>query len=632
MNFVSKVTKFLSLNLSDELRAISKVNSSEEHKRLEVRIMNCIVGILALFSFSIVLVMQRFWSLETSKLMIHSVVTGVFYLSCFIVKDSSISDRYKVHYGSFMVFVEYLLLFYILYDKISVLYWFMLLLVIIPISTFSYTITVYYMVAVVIITGAISTFFMPKKAYLCENAFGLTGFLIFLLTLLVSYFVFVYYKIMLNESEQKNKALFEIIYQDVLTKLPNRQYVHNELIDMVAMNIPFYVVYFDINDFKAINDSINHQVGDKVLITVAHLLQSKCVGGDFVARIGGDEFIYVVKNEDSKQAVHKRVDGILKELRKSIEVDNYSIIVSVSCGIAGYPEDAVEYKELLKAVDLAFDESRSMGKNKVVFYRQEMSEEAAQRVKFENHLAKAIERKELFLMFQPIVMIKNGTSSHFEALLRWDCKELGRISPNVFISVAEELGLIHDIGLWVFRKACTMVAQCNKESDHNCSVSINVSAIQLKRADFIGNIQKILEETGVSPSNIIAELTESAFVDDNEVTQQSIEGLRALGIGIAIDDFGTGYSSFGYLTDLQVDFLKIDKVFIDGILHSDKNSKVVKSIVSLGHTLGLKLIAEGVETLEQSNCLREMSCDYIQGYYYSKPLLERDLVKYLNDL
>ncbi len=631
MNYLRKITNFLSLNLLEDLENISREDKSHNEKSLEVNIMISIIAILAFLSFLVVLIMCKFWNLETSKVFLHTSIVLFFYFSTYFIKKSKLSDKIKIHTVSIIVTMEYLLLFVLLYNKITVLYWFILLLVIIPLATFSYTVSLRYMGFVVLITSFFSIFLFREFDYILKNNFGVTAYIIFILNLLVIYFVFITFRILLKKSNNRNKKLFELAYKDTLTKIPNREFIHKEITSLIKKKEPFYFVYINIIDFKSINDTINHNVGDGVLIYVSKELKKyKENNSDIViGRIAGDEFAYIEKKEMTKDEIAKEAYSLLNILRKTVNIDNYHINMDYYCSIAKFPEDVNNYKDLLKAVDLAFYKSKQCGKNKIVFYEKEMGIEALNKKTIEINLKNAIKNNELYIMYQPIINTKNDEVAYFEALLRWKSRDFGSISPAKFIPIAENLGLIHEIGLWVFEKSCYTITKINSEFNSNYCISINVSPLQLKRDDFVDKIKNIIEKVGVDTKHIIIELTESAFIDKNEVNKNSLHGLNELGIKIAIDDFGTGYSSFGYLISLNVDILKIDKVFIDSLLESRTNYQVVDSLVSLGHTIKMKVTAEGVEKIEQVNYLKDLSCDYIQGYYYSKPLLEKDIREYI---
>ncbi len=575
--------------------------------------------------------MHRLWELSTANLILHSVVTISFYFIIHILKNKPIDNKIKIHIAGIMIMIEYLILFYILYNKLTVLYWFMLLLTLIPIATLTYCIIARYMAIVLIVTFFLSTFIMPKKDYMTKNAFELTAIIIFILNLLFVYFIFITYRILLQDSEKKNKLLFSVAYHDILTKLPNRQFIYKEIRDLIDKGQSFYLVYFNINNFKLINDSINYEVGDQLLIEVSKIIAANVKKNNVVARTNGDEFVCIYKNQFSKQKMQAKIEKILKDLSQQFTINDYNININLSTSVAQYPNDGNDSKELLKAIDLAFYHSRQIGKNKIVFYNKEIGRETRNKLIFEEKLNKALNNKEFYLMFQPIINIESAPQvAYFEALLRWNNQDLGQIPPLEFIPVAEQLGIIHDIGLWVLNETCKMILRLNREfPQKKYKISINVSDLQLKHKNFINNITTIINKHNINPEKIIIELTESVFIDDSIVTQQSIKELKEIGIKTAIDDFGTGYSSFSYLMNLDVDILKIDKSFINNMLNSDKKTKVVQSIVDLGHTMDMTITAEGVENKEQVEYLSSIHCNYIQGYYYSKPLKAEDLMEYL---
>lgn len=630
MNKLIKLSKFLSLNISDELRSISKIKIRDEDKEIEITIMLSIIGILALSAFLVVFFMQNIWELNKKLVVFHSLVTLSFYVSIFFIKKINISNKIKIHYASAMVMVEYLLLFFILHDKLTVLYWFILLLIMIPLSTFSFKITIRYMIIVIGITMFFSIFIFPQKDYVKENALALTSFIIFSLNLIVIYFVFIAYKILLSESEKKNKALFNTAYYDYLTKLPNRHYIYKKIKQLISKNKEFYVAYINIIDFKSINDFMSHSIGDEVLINVAKILDDNKEKNDLVARIGGDEFLYIINNL-SKDEVENKLKHTIHELNKTIYFNSNNININLYSSVLKYPDDASSFKDVLKNIDISYNKVKKMEKNTILFYKKEMSIEAIKQKNLEDNLLEAIKRNEFYLVYQPIINPVTNEIKYFEALLRWNSQNLGMISPYHFIPTAEKLGIIHELGYLVFNKACKTILKINKSFAKDFSISINVSPLQLKKDSFISEIKESIKQTTIDPKNIIIELTESAFIDNNNISKNSLKIIHELGIKTAIDDFGTGYSSLGYLSYLNVDYLKIDKSFIDGLLLDDKNKKIIETIISLGHTMDMSITAEGVENKEQIQTLKELNCDFIQGYYYSKPLKEEDLINYLSN-
>ncbi len=629
MNLKNIIMNRISSNLYLDIKGISPSKKRDEDG-LDVSLLISILEILVLSAFSSVIMMSYFWKLETHLIIIHSIICTVYYISLKILKKSSISKNIKIHIFSIMVMIEYFYLFYMLIDKITILYWFILLLVIIPLTTFSYKITMRYMLVVASFTFVSTIYIFPKNEYITKNALGTTSFLIFVLILFVVYYVFVAYNTLLREYKKKNKVLFKTAYYDVMTKLPNRQYVHNEITKLIEEEKPFYMAYFNINDFKSINDLISHEIGDEVLKIVAKTLSTYKGKHDFIARVGGDEFIYIFTNDVNRSEIEYKISDIVYKMKEPMLIDKHNISIELSCSVCRYPDHGNNYKELLKAMDISYFKTKAIENTNILFYEHEMGDEANKKREFEENLSKALERNEFYVVFQPI-MNANNEVSYFEALLRWKSMVLGQVSPFDFIPVAEKLGIIHDIGLFVFKKSCEFLIRVNEEFFKDCKISINVSPLQLKNSRFIHQINEIIKESKINPSNVIIELTESAFIDNSEITKDSIKNLNTMNIMTAIDDFGTGYSSFGYLTDLNVDNLKIDKVFIDGMTVSEKKSKVVKSIISIGHNMNMTVTAEGVETKDQIDFLRNFDCDFIQGYYYSKPLEEKEMIEYLND-
>jgi len=422
-----------------------------------------------------------------------------------------------------------------------------------------------------------------------------------------------------KESEQ---MIRDLAYNDQLTDLLNRtsfrKKLHEDVEDAKKKNIKLGFVYFNIDRLRYVNDSLGHEAGDYVLSVVAKRLKEILRYDDTVGRIAGDEFAFVLRDiEDAEQAIMitKEVQSFVEE---PIEVAGQSYILSTSCGIALYPEHAKQSSELVMKAEKALHNIKSHGGGGYEMYQHGTAKKTLERILLENEMRKSVELGYFYLDYQPKVSLASGEWVGLEALVRWNHPDLGRIRPDKFIPVAEETKIIVLLGEWILREACKQTKKW-QESGYALKVAINISAVQLEEPAFLTNVKNILAETGVSPKLIEFELTESAFAD-REGMQEKIVEIRKLGIVISIDDFGTGYSTFSYIKDLPADILKIDMSFIRDIHTNEESYAIVKAIVSLAKTIGLNVIAEGIEQKEQSDILLALGCQEGQGYFYSKPM------------
>ncbi len=431
------------------------------------------------------------------------------------------------------------------------------------------------------------------------------------------------------EINEKSRKLKKIAYFDELTNLPNRKYIEQKELELAESNEDFSLIYIDLDDYKKVNDSYGFEVGDSLLKQVVAKLQSKIMSVDILARIGGDEFALLIPREVTNEDINDYINYMDIVFDRPFYVDNYEMNLSASYGVSNKLN--VQTSGLLRAADTALYYAKFTYKSKVCFYDNYMRDEVLDKVKKENYLLKALEKEELKIVYQPLVYCNSVSKGvyGFEALLRWSTDNFGNVPPIKFVPIMEDLGLIHDVGLWVFENVCKKVNEINEKFCSRVCMSVNVSAIQIRRFDFIQQIERILKETGVNPSLIIIELTESTFIDDIEKVSDIILRLKRLGLKIAIDDFGTGYSSLSYIADLPLDTIKIDKSFVDKMQDSYKYRTLVNHIIGIAQSLDFLVLAEGVETEKQVEILNHDNCDLIQGYFYSKPIAEEHLDEYL---
>jgi diguanylate cyclase (GGDEF)-like protein len=431
---------------------------------------------------------------------------------------------------------------------------------------------------------------------------------------------------LLAEREVREQQLTHDTLHDPLTRLPNRSLFMKRLAD--AANRArrgddglFAVIFLDIDDFKLVNDSMGHHVGDEVLVTVARRLEECVRGGDIVARLGGDEFAILLERiADARDSalVAERVQSALNE---PMNIGGYVHVTTVSVGVAlsSAANEPAEY--LLRSADMAMYRAKNSGRAKFEMYDRAMHAEALTRLQLETDLRTAFDRQEFFLEYQPIIALQEGRVVGVEALVRWRHAERGVVSPATFVPVAEDTGLIVPLGRWVLREACRQahVWQQRYQGPRPLTLSVNLSVREFAQPDLVRQVAGILEETEMPAKSLQLEITESAIIGQQHPAIATIEELRALGVSIHLDDFGTGYSALSYLHRLPLDAVKVDRAFTSVIDTEERPLHVVRAIISLSHAIGLEVVAEGVATTHQLALLRQMGCDRGQGFLFSRP-------------
>jgi diguanylate cyclase (GGDEF)-like protein len=417
--------------------------------------------------------------------------------------------------------------------------------------------------------------------------------------------------------------------RDPLTELANRYLFNDELvnhIDRHRENTSIALLFIDLDRFKTINDSLGHQVGDRLLKVVAQRLKDCVDDNDVLARLGGDEFMIMMKNPSSIEAVETLAKSINSAINKSYEIDYYNLNTSCSIGISMYPQNSLESHILLRDADTAMYSAKAKGGNGYQFYTEEMNQKVNSRLTIENELRRAIQENEFDVHYQPQVNSHTGKLEGAEALVRWIHPTAGLVSPIEFIPIAEETGLIKDIGDWVLDQACNTFQKWNLEADLNLTVAVNVSAVQLND-DFVSRVEEIVKDSGFSSDLLELEITESVLMDNVKENVRILENISQQGVRFAMDDFGTGYSSLSYLRQFPINKLKIDRSFVNDITDDSDDEAIIRAIIAMGQTLKLQVIAEGVENQQQLALLQSMGCDSYQGYYFSKPLTAADFYK-----
>ena len=447
---------------------------------------------------------------------------------------------------------------------------------------------------------------------------------------------------MLSEIEERDEALRQnqdnlqrLAHFDSLTRLPNRALYYDRmgqaLLHATRTTQNVAVMFIDLDRFKDINDTSGHRVGDLLLKDVGERLQKIVRASDTVARMGGDEFTILLPNVEDPDNTAQVAQKIVKNISEVYQVEGKEIYITASVGITIFPGDGQTVDELLKNADTAMYHAKNNGRNGFQFFSREMNVRMLNRLDLQNNLRHALERNEFVLYYQPRVSIADRCITSMEALIRWPHPEKGMIMPDRFISLAEETGLIVPIGEGVIHAACLQIKKWQDEGNPPFPVAVNVSAHQFRRPNFAETVTTILEETGVNPVFLEIELTESAIMQDVDFTIKMLKAFKSLGIKISIDDFGTGYSSLSHLKRFPIDSLKIDRSFIANATTSTDDRAIVTAIISMAHSLGLNIIAEGVETEAQLALLSEQGCQEIQGYLFSKPLPPDLLTKLLHE-
>jgi diguanylate cyclase (GGDEF)-like protein/PAS domain S-box-containing protein len=441
-----------------------------------------------------------------------------------------------------------------------------------------------------------------------------------------------------SDIRQREKVENELRYlanYDSLTNLPNRRLFSDRLENAIAManrqNTKLALLFIDLNRFKVINDSFGHAVGDSLLKSVAERLRACLREPDVLCRLGGDEFTVLIENTKSKQNIIKVIDKILKQFVTPIVIEDRELRVGASMGISTFPEHGINAKDLMINADVAMYSAKRKNQG-YQFFEPHMNIRAGERMELENDLHNALERNELFLVYQPKIDLRTRLIVGAEVLLRWQHPKNGLVVPDRFISLAEESGLIIPIGLWVLESACQNIADWQRQGFPLISLAVNVSAKQFQTDDFAATVEHAIIQNGLDPELLELELTESLLMDTEKSSIKTMNVLKKMGVSLSIDDFGTGYSSLKYLSNFPIDYLKIDRSFVMGLEDGGKNVAIIRAIIAMAKGLNLKVIAEGVENNEQATALQQFGCQIGQGYYFSRPVAEKELMSMLGKL
>jgi diguanylate cyclase (GGDEF)-like protein len=424
------------------------------------------------------------------------------------------------------------------------------------------------------------------------------------------------------------KQLYRALH-DPLTGLPNRNFFYDRLEKLIKrtreeQECPYAVLYFDVDRFNVINDSLGHVIGDKVLIAIAERLKARLMPTDILARFSGDEFAVLIEHKENvrEKAVHTAI-RIREELQAPFEIEGQDIFITVSIGIVPGMSKYESSADVLRDADIAMYRAKHLGRGGYQIYDETLHDKRINLLRLENDLRGAVERHEFILNFQPIISLKTHKIAGFESLVRWQHPDRGIISPEIFIPIAEETGVILQLGKWVLIESCHQLKRWTDRIPEPLFVSVNVSGKQFMERDFVHIVKNALEETGLPGSCLKLEMTESVLIGNVEELAIMLRQIREMGIRIAIDDFGTGYSSLAYLNRFPIDLVKIDRSFVRQMSGKGKKN-IIETIVSMAHLLNMEIVAEGVETNNHFHYLNDYGCEYGQGYYFSKPLSAED--------
>ena len=439
----------------------------------------------------------------------------------------------------------------------------------------------------------------------------------------------------ISERKKAEKRMRYLAYHDVLTGLPNRLSLESRINRYMSSSTgieKFTLVFLDLDNFKIINDTIGHQTGDDILKHVAKILSSLVEKEDFVARIGGDEFICIFTHS-CDATIKSTIENLRKKLCEPFIISGMTYELTVSIGAARYPENGVNCWGLVANADLAMYHAKQAGKNAIAYYSQDLGDASISKMTLESRLKKAIDDGDLEVFYQPKTCLRNRTISGFEALLRWKNRATGEyINPSDFIPVAEKSNLIVALGDWVFDRVATQINEWSKVRDWHYPIAVNISAVQVHQRNFVASLEALLKRHELPGELLELELTEGVIMENSNSVLKNLELVRDMGLSISIDDFGTGYSNLSYLSRFPLSSLKIDRSLIKDIHLRDDNKQITRAIFELAKSFSLSTIAEGVELSEELNVLKQMGIGQVQGYYYSRPLSPSKILDYVESI
>lgn len=424
--------------------------------------------------------------------------------------------------------------------------------------------------------------------------------------------------------EERSQQLLHQATHDELTGLPNRSLNHDRIQQAIAYakqdNTLVAVLMLDLDNFKRINDRLGQNIGDALLKDIADKLKNILQETDSICRIGGDEFSLVITSYDNEAELQKRINRIFALFTTPSRVNSHELIVTSSIGVSIYPKDGEDVDTLLKNANIALYHAKEMGRNNVQYYQTPLGQELFEKMDVISSLHQALANGEFVLHYQPLLDLNTNKIIGVEALVRWNHPQLGLLQPDTFIPLAEKSGLINELGKWVLKAACLQNKKWQQTINPELNVAINISGYQFRKKEFIEETIQLLQELEIDPHTITFEMTESVILGNPNDIADKMHQLKKIGIHFAIDDFGTGYSTLNYLKYYPFDSIKIDKSFIQGVITNKGDKSIVEAIINMARTLGVMILAEGVESIEQVNFLKDRHADHVQGYFYSKPV------------
>jgi diguanylate cyclase (GGDEF)-like protein len=667
--------KAMKFHFEKLINRIAEADNQEKIKENETILMLSMLGLMLLLAAVISGIIGTYWQ---ERLIMVVIVTGCLFccgLFMMLLIRLKQDTRLKTHLMSMALLLGLLATFVAYYQRVTIIFWMIFLIMIIMSNMMIQRTLFYYMLIAGILFFPVSLLYYPIASIQIDDAFNLT--LVAVLSCIIVASIVtnrIYQQILIKKSaiyadtvsqkedlnqlyddvvahQQQLKAQNELLflyntqieanqerleflaYTDTLTGMPNRKMILEQIDLMIDLNKEnphhFALVFIDLDNFKKINDSMGHGAGDLLLQQVTARLRKTMDDKDLLGRLGGDELAILIRRQISDEKILGDTQELLNLLGNPFRLDDKAVIITASFGIAIWPVDASTSGDLLKAADTAMYKAKAMGKNCVQFYRKEMKTEVLYKMELENQMIEAFEKEMFFVEYQPIVDVADQKKAGFEALLRWEAPGRGLVSPDEFIPMAEEIGLIGELGEWVLRQACEKIREVREQYDIDIHIAVNVSAVQMKRPDFLAGVKAVIRETGIPPDRLTFEITESVFIGNMVQAIEIIRDLKDFGVMISLDDFGTGYSSLSYLLQLPIDVLKIDRSFIALIEKEEKNNRIIGSIIEMVHGFGIQVVAEGVEEIPQFDFLKDKHCDWIQGYLMSRPLGDVAMAEYL---
>ncbi|MCL4122934.1 UNVERIFIED_CONTAM: hypothetical protein GTU68_016263 [Idotea baltica] len=441
----------------------------------------------------------------------------------------------------------------------------------------------------------------------------------------------------ITQIENTRRELHRQALHDNLTDLPNRRYYRQKIADLIASDVNgtvrFGVSFLDLDDFKIVNDTLGHDAGDQLLVEASRRVKETLGPDCFMARFGGDEFALLIPEQiDVPLQAISCANAVVETLSKPFSLAGHEVHIGVSVGTTVYPDHAMDVESLMRHADVAMYKAKDEGKNKVTFFSSELVEAVEKRQRLLSELRAALEAEELTVVYQPKMCLRTNMIASSEALVRWTKADGTPVSPAEFIPLAEDFGLINLLGYQVLRTVCKQAREWFDAGVLSGPIAVNLSPRQLKEPNFLQQLVDVINEAGIDPTWIELEITENAVMEDVDRALKLMHKINELGVSIAMDDFGTGYSSLSYIRDFPIRTLKIDTSFVCDLPSCSRAVAIAKTVLSLGHGLDLKVVAEGVETAEQLEFLRAADCDMVQGYYISRPLTAEKFLEWLQSL